>query len=44
MNQSEVIGWESGSILFRQSQSAAIQNQGNREITCEAQLKTSLEF
>ena len=36
------IGWESGASFSRQSQSVAMQNQSNRKITFDAQLKTAL--
>ena len=37
-----VIGWKSGARFLSQSQSVAMQNQSNREITFDTQLKTLL--
>ena len=37
-----LISWESGARFFSQSQAVAMQNQSNREITFDTQLKTAL--
>ena len=37
-----LIGWESGARFLSQSRSVAMQNQNNREITFDTQLKTTL--
>ena len=39
-----LIGWESGARFFSHSQSVAVQNQSNCDITFDTQLKTALNW
>ena len=43
-NRNQLIGRESGARFFSQSQTVAMQNQSNCEITSDTQLKTALHY